>query len=261
MSLTYPLELYDGSTVKGRLRKIGTANVLFPAYVSKNHGSKYGFDHLNNRNHTIEVSIYRNRNIAILGTHCREYAYNYFLFNDWNDLDIVEYLQDNKGWKENILPNVQHSLNYRYCRRDMALRLYKWEEETMSKQMVDAETACAMIEADLQSHGITADYHVSAAVKRNDPKNRIGWCLIQKRSGLIGHAHTYEIGLLQATPIYVIAHEVAHVLDYHYYRANNHGPTFMQLYNSLLLQYTGKDYLPSMIDAGLFQGSRNGYQA
>lgn len=261
MRLSYPLELYDGSTVKGRLRKIGTANVLFPAYVSKKHAKHYGFDHLNNRTHTISASIYRNGNVAVLGTHCKSYAYNYFLFNDWNDADIVEYLQDNQGWKADVLPKVQKSLTYDYCRSDRALRLYRWEDECMSRERMSSEKASRVIENELRKHNIPADYIVKASVKASDPKNRVGWCLIQKRSGLIGHAHTYEIGLMRSTPAYVVAHEIAHVLDYHYYRANNHGPTFMLLYNGLLQKYVGQDYLPSMRRAGLFQGNADGYQA
>ena len=258
MRLSYPLEIANSTILKGRARKIGTARVLFPAYipVTKSKVARH-FAHLNERDKYLDTIVVRfsNSNIIALASVCRQFAYNHYLFPaGTNDNQVLEYLTKYKGLKPEILKAIQHSHGYINFRKDVAPALYQWEHEIVPHVHIPFDHAEEIVEKEFKERGLNYQWNVSVC----DSKVKLGFCSVYRRSGWLSVPYRIELGFRAHPYLHVVLHEIAHALDVHTYRANNHGPTFLLLYRDLLLKYMQTDFLPSMMSYFLFQGQKNG---
>ena len=258
MRLSYPLEIIDSADLRGRTRCLGNVKVLFPAYmpVTKSKVLRH-LSHLNDKNLYVDSTVLRfgKTNIVALATPCRNHAYNHYLFPDEaSDDQVLAYFTKYKGWKPSILRAIRHSHTYVDFRKDIATNLYAWENKIIPHVTIPFDHAEQIVEKEFKEHGIGYRWNVAIC---ND-KDMFGYCSVYRRSGWLSTPYRIEIGIQAHPYLHIVLHEIAHALDIHTYRANNHGPTFMLFYRDLLLKYMQTDFLPSMMGYALFQGQRNG---
>lgn len=253
MTLSYPLEIYDSSRLKGRLQVLQPVSVLFPSYLPKTTSDvKKYFEPIENGENHIEALLvrYGKTNVYGLISTCEEFAFNHYLFPNISSVDVIEYITKNEGWTPRLYRSIKQSHKYFEYRVDRADALYVWEETNISKTVIPFSLAEDILEKELQLHAIPYDFEIKEMVD----KTRLGYCSIFRKSGWLGSPYKYEFGLRRKPYLHIVLHELAHAFDAYYYRTNSHGPTFMLLYRDLLLKYTGIDYLQSMTVNGLYRG-------
>lgn len=259
MNLTYPLEVYnEHDLVRGRGQEIGSARVLFPAFMPKtrSHVVKY-FEPLNDRNKYMEATILRRGKVITLATPCLNYPLNQYVFSDeLTDKQIVKYLKDNKGWKPSVRKNIEQSLLYSNSRRVIDDDLYRWEYENIPLVVVPFDFQEEIFYKEITERKIS----YACELTRYDHEESYGFCHLIRRSGWVSQPFKVVVGLNRKAPMYVVLHELAHLIAYFYYRSNIHSPIFLTIYNELLRKYMDLDFMPSMIENGLLQGMRNANQ-
>ena len=73
------------------------------------------------------------------------------------------------------------------------------------------------------------------------PKSH-GRVILDKREGLLSDPHTSVLKIKEGSNyINILLHELAHLIDYEHTRSLAHGPSFVLIYRTLLIQYL-KDY-------------------
>lgn len=254
--LQFPLEIHDATKLKGAVRPIKSFSLLFPSYVpkvSKDSPFYQHIQHLSRDNPHVKATIicYGNSSIYGVATPDLHTAYNHFYFPRYSDEQVVSYLHKNQGWTPKLLHRIKSSQEYLKCREDLAQNLYVWEHSEVKSVPINFRLASDIIEKEFQLHAIPYDYSIS----RITSKSKLGHCEVKRSSGWVARPSSIDIGFVQERPsLHIVLHELAHAFDAHYYRTQNHGPTFMLLYRDLLFKYLNIDYLQSMIKHGLYRG-------
>ena len=258
MNCVIPIEV--SKTIRGRGRVLECVPSLFPSYLPESkHLRDYLVD-LNDENHHVESIIVRNGHYTFIGTSDEQIAFNtYFIPQRYTDKYVVSYFKKYQGWAKRFISHISHPLQYVDCRIDQAQALYQWEVDTFNRKLdpiITERDAKKLAKHYFKAVGIS---NYTLKFQYFNDLYAVAKCCPIRHSGIVSPASEYLLtfspNLLSAS---TILHEIAHAIDYERYRALNHGPSFMLVFNMLLRDYFGKSFLSSMKEAKLFKGKRNG---
>lgn len=258
MKCVIPIEYTK--TIRGKGRTIGCIPSLFPSYSPESEHMRQYVSKLNDDLHHVDAIINRRGHHVILGTSDFRTAFNTYLFpTRYSDEFVVSYLKRYSGWQRHALARISYPLQYKNCRLDLAQELYQWEHETFKRKVdpfLPEKNARLIVRHYFEQQRIL---NYTLRFREFDDKHALATCCPVRDSGLVAPAVEYRLTISKKhVCASTILHEIAHAIDYEKYRALNHGPTFMIIFEKLLKDYFGRGYLPSMVEAGLFKGKQDG---
>ena len=227
-----------GESVQKRanITPLGSISTLFPFHGSKSHQKRFGLT--SKEQLTVEVTAIRWGHYAALLSQDQSLLLNTYWFpSTMSNPDVFSFLKDNYGWLPKQRSRIAEALSHPKARKEYAKALYEWEDETLPSISLTEN----------QINGLMYTYLGDQASLNFYNMEEYGKCLITRFAGLASKPYHLEIAINHKSKfLWVVLHEIAHALDYLYYRSFGHGPTFLRLYAKLLEKHYGIDYWPSM---------------
>lgn len=230
---------------KEEVNVLGEIDVLFPVYNVKTKFKNLGITKTINDHHSVKAKVARWGHYGCLISQDGTCLINSYWFSkDTTDMEVFSYLQMNKGWTPSLHRKVRSAFKYKNPRNNYSEKIYGWEENTLPKVPITND----------QIYGLYYEYLGNLVDLNFIEMKEYGKCSLVRNSGLVGKPVRYELKINPNSQyLWVVLHELAHALDYQYYRAANHGITFLKIYSSLLKKYHQINYWPS-IKTNILQG-------